>query len=176
MLQPSLRTAGDICGPALYGIYLLEATANQLTSRSRRRRKMLAKAKRWREGGDENEDGDGSRRRVGRQSSQVATTKELERKREDFIKLLCAACASDFGGGLALTRFSIHLHMDLYACVCLLHMVNRRGCGYTLQTRELCAICGPCRTAKASQGEEKEWDEVEWEPFEARKRQPQVHL
>lgn len=119
MLQPSLRTAGDICRPALYGIYLLEATANQLTSRSRRRRKMLAKAKRWREGGDENEDGDGSRRRVGRQSSQVATTKELERKREDFIKLLCAACASDFGGGLALTRFSIHLHMDLYACVCV---------------------------------------------------------
>lgn len=89
MLQPSLRTAGDICRPALYGIYLLEATANQLTSRSRRRRKMLAKAKRWREGGDENEDGDGSRRRVGRQSSQVATTKELERKRRLYKVVMC---------------------------------------------------------------------------------------
>lgn len=115
MLQPSLRTAGDICRPALYGIYLLEATANQLTSRSRRRRKMLAKAQkkerrrwkwRWR------------RVSASRRSTVVATTKELER--EDFIKLLCAACASDFGGGLALTRFSIHLHMDMYVYVCVL--------------------------------------------------------
>lgn len=178
MLQPSLRTTGDICRPALYGIYLLEATANQLTSRSRRRQKMLAKTRR-----NENEDGDGSQR------SQVATTKEPRaRQRErDFIKLLCAACASYFGGGLALTRFSIHLHMDMactYVCVCecvsLLHMANRRGCGYTLQTRELCAICGRSGGQARNRGGNEERmeaeDEVEWEPFEARKRQPQVHL
>lgn len=117
MLQPSLRTAGDICRPALYGIYLLEATANRLTSRSRRRRKMLAKAKRRR----------GRRwkwrwRRVSasRRSTVIASRdNEGAREREDFMKLLCAACASDFGGGLALTRFSIHLHMDMYACVCV---------------------------------------------------------
>lgn len=86
MLQPSLQTTGDICRPALYGIYLLEATANQLTSRSRRRRKMLAKA--------QTQNGEMKMKmetgRIGRQS-QVATTKEprqTDRERERLYKVV----------------------------------------------------------------------------------------